>query len=305
MKDNEIVAYADSFNYTSLTGRKLEGKVILGPHEIADIDVDYIWICTDHNLSHRIYQTLIKNGIHSEKIKFLYRDWNYYASEDGKGIISEICGIKIREEYLTDFDILNEIFVDRTYNYMNLKEHTVVIDIGMNIGAASLFFAKNDKVDAVYGFEPFQDTFTQAVSNFELNENYIKNKIHPFNYGLLDSNNTIHVNLTAQESGWRNILSQAECNTGAEIESRDAGEVLNQIISENPESPILIKMDVEGSEYRIFPRLVEEGIFAHVYAVLMEYHGDSNILENILIENGFKVLSFGKKNGLGMLYAIK
>jgi len=305
VEDNEIVAYADSYDYTSLTGRMIEGVVILGPHEISEMDADYIWICTDFYLSHRIYQMLIKNGVHSGKIKFLNRYWDYHATENGKGLISQINGVKIKEEHLTDFDIVHEIFVERVYNLSNLKKHTVVVDMGMNIGAASLYFAKNDNVDAIYGFEPFKDTYEQAICNFEMNSSYIKNKIHPFNYGLLDCTDILSVDITAEETGWRNILSTNDNTPKTKIISKDVGEVLRKIVDENKNAPILIKMDVEASEYRIFPRLIEENIFEHVYALLMEYHGDSDILESMLIEQGFKVFAFGTPKGIGMLYAIK
>ncbi len=306
MQDNEIVAYADSYDYTSATGRMIEGLTVLGPHEISGTDADYVWICTDYYLSHRIYQILIKNGIHSAKIKFLNRNWDYCATEDGKGLISQISEVKIKEEYLTDFDIVHEIFIERVYNLSNLSKHTVVVDMGMNIGAASLYFAKNDNVDAVYGFEPFKDTYEQAIHNFGMNSSYIQNKIHPFNYGLLDKNDVLNVDITAEESGWRNILSNNDNTHKTKIISKDAGEVLRKIIDENEKAPILIKMDVEASEYRIFPRLIEENIFEHVYALLMEYHGNSETLENMLMEQGFHVFAFGNSGGgIGMLYAIK
>ena len=53
-------------------------------------------------------------------------------------------------------------------------------------------------------------------------------------------------------------------------------------------------------------KLIEENIFEHVYALLMEYHGNSEPLENMLIEQGFHVFAFGNSGGgIGMLYAIK
>ena len=304
-KDYEIVAYADSKNYTSKTGDKIDDKVILSPKEISNIVYDYVLICTTFNPGNRIFQTLIKNGITSDKIKFLNRNWEYVPTEDGKGYISQLGQIRIREEHLTDFDIVHEIFVNRTYNISKLKEKTIVIDMGMNIGVASLYFAQRKEVEKVYGFEPFEDTYRQAVNNFELNEENIKNKIVPYNFALLDKDEKCEVDITAEETGWRNIRSCSVGKNHASIEIKDAGKIISDIMNENKDSNFVLKMDVEGSEYKILPRLLQEQLLDKVYAILMEYHGDSDTIEEMLVRQGFTVFALGESKAIGCLYAIK
>ncbi|HLY28259.1 MAG TPA: hypothetical protein VKQ72_18070, partial [Aggregatilineales bacterium] len=73
-------------------------------------------------------------------------------------VILEIGGVKFLVEDIWDIGTIKEIFADHVYNFV-IGEPLVVLDIGMNIGVASLFFAANPNVQTVYGYEPFQQTY--------------------------------------------------------------------------------------------------------------------------------------------------
>lgn len=185
LKDVEIVAFADSKveSSTTVSENLFEGKRVLAPHEIIEETFDMVYICTDSWNANSVFRTLINNGIGADKIEFLWKrdeldeSSKEYLSEDKDGVISDINGIKIMQRYHTDFLFVSEIFVDNTY-YLDLAyDDYVVIDIGMNIGIASLFFAAKKEVVKVYGFEPFEDTYNQAIENFKRNERDIRNKI--------------------------------------------------------------------------------------------------------------------------------
>lgn len=111
--------------------------------------------------------------------------------------VTEIDGVRVAQGnglnlgYIFDGDgilIVEEIFKNDEYNF-DIGGPAVVIDIGMHIGLASLYFAARDDVEGVYGFEPFKPTFEQAMFNFKINEKYA-DKIHPHNYGLGDREST-------------------------------------------------------------------------------------------------------------------
>ena len=111
--------------------------------------------------------------------------------KSGKFQISGIDGVKVAKikdlnlGHIFEGDgvlIAQEVFENGEYDF-DIAEPAVVIDIGMNIGIASLYFASRDDVKAVYGFEPFKPTFDHAIDNFKINEKY-SNKIHPQNCGL-------------------------------------------------------------------------------------------------------------------------
>ena len=82
----------------------------------------------------------------------------------------------------------------------------------MNIGAVSLYFASKEWVSKVYGFEPFPDTFQQALDNFELNDIHIKRKLYPMNVALSDKEEDIEVAVNSENTGWRSIMSKQMIN---------------------------------------------------------------------------------------------
>ena len=51
--------------------------------------------------------------------------------------------------------------------------------------------------------------------------------------------------------------------------------------------------------------LLQEQLLDKVYAILMEYHGDSDTIEEMLVSQGFTVFAIGESKGFGCLYAIK
>lgn len=309
----EIIAYANSTVdiATSHSGKLYDGKKVLAPSEIMNVEFDCVYICTEPYNANPIYELLLKNGIPSKKIEMIWkRDavkgyWKDYPLETGDGFISDINGVKILQKYHTDFDFVPEVFYYNTY-YLDMgTEDTVVIDIGMNIGIASLWFASKKEVVKVYGFEPFRDTYSQAIDNINLNSDEIKSKIITFNFGLTDKNEIKKIAVSAEESGYRNVFIPASSDNSVEIECKDAGEVVGKIIADNIDKKILLKVDTEGSEYVIFNSLQKEDCFKKIDAILMEYHNGADNLIEILKNYGYKIMLHGPKEKLGMLYAIK
>lgn len=310
-KDLAIVAYADSNpnNATSHSGNLFEGLPMLLPEELGTIEYDVIYICTEYAAGNRIFQKLIAAGVHSDRIWFLNRldssvKWEYIATEDKCGYISTIDGVTIREVHLTDFDIVDEVLLNNTYYFELLGEDCVVIDMGMNVAIASLYFAKMPNVKKVYGFEAFQDTYEQALANIALNSEEIKSKIIAENFAISNENGTKKVAVPKEETGWRNIFSNDAGKRQTELVCRDAGEVVNGILDLHQEK-IVLKVDTEGAEFPIFASLDKAGCFEKIDAVMMEYHGNSDELLSVLKKYGYKIFLQGRKTEFGLIYAVK
>ena len=311
-KEAEIVAYANTNEAlsTSQTGNLFEGKEILTVSEIANIEFDSVYICTEAYNANPIYELLRTNNIPSSKIEFLWKrvikgvKWIDHPVEDG--FISDIDGIKILQRFHTDYDFVPEVFYYNTYNIDLGDEDCVVIDVGMNIGIASLFFASKSSVKKVYGYEPFPDTFDQAIANFGLNEVIISQKIIPHNIGLSNKDEELDIAISADESGYRDIFSPASNDNSVHIVCKDAGTIVNEIASDNKGYKIILKVDTEGSEYDIFDSLKRNDSFKRIDSILMEYHKGSDVLVKQLKEEGFKLLMPGAVGSdIGMLYAFR
>lgn len=310
--DIEIAAYADSTaeRATSRTGGLIDGLRILSPDELTGEQFDVLYICTDYRNGNRIYLRLAETGIDMKKVRFLNREdvlhcgWDYEVQDD-KSIISTIGNIRVRERFITDFDIVSEIFAMNTYNFHIPGQcETVVVDMGMNIGVASLYFASMENVVSVYGFEPFPDTYRQALENFALNDGCIRNKIHTENVAVTDRDEVREVSVNTEHTGGRSVLCDCAGTEKVRIHCRSAEGVVGKIVKENPGRKIVLKIDVEGSEFVIFESLGKTDILEHVDAVLMEYHGMPVAITELLDRYGFRYTVSGVRD-FGILYAFK
>lgn len=86
-----------------------------------------------------------------------------------KGIEVVIDGIHIIFHNALEESIFYEIYYNEEYN-INCPTNSIVIDIGLNVGMATLFFANKEFVSKVYAFEPDKNVYEKALYNIGLNE---------------------------------------------------------------------------------------------------------------------------------------
>lgn len=248
-----------------------------------------------------------------ESYEYVIKLENYFPAihfKDGTtGILVSLEGLEIQVATFEEFFIIAEIFIDYDYNFL-LHEEVVVLDIGMNIGIASLFFSKMNAVKKVYGFEPVLDTYENALRNFDLNPTY-KSKIIPANIGLGKTTRTETFLYDSQWKGNTGVRGKksASYKNSKTKETRDVSivavsEVFQSILKENATTPIVIKVDCEGAEYEIFEALQASNLVKAAKIYMIEWHDEgSEQIEKILTENNFVVFSRKLAVNSGMLYA--
>jgi FkbM family methyltransferase len=229
----------------------------------------------------------------------------------GDFAISEIDGVKVAEGnglsigHLFNGDgisIFEDLFGTEDY-YFDIGAQSVVIDLGMNIGLASLYFSARSDVDHVYGFEPFTPTYEQALFNFRLNQQYAT-KIHPNNYGLGDASRELTLDYYPRSPGRAStvksideILPLRRYDTHREtVEIRNAADELRSIIDQHLDHRIIVKCDTEGAEKEIFESLDGAGLLRDIDMALIEFHFSCDgFLTDVLKKNDF---SFFKQKTL-------
>jgi FkbM family methyltransferase len=135
--------------------------------------------------------------------------------------------VKLRIRDTDDMSFIGDIFLANQYNLV-VSGDLCIIDIGMNAGLASLFFAQRTNVMEVHAFEPFTETFNRAVGNLQLNPG-LANKISANNFGRSDHNENAKIFLSHHTSGAYSVVG-AKSGREVEIEIRDATEVLQPVI---------------------------------------------------------------------------
>lgn len=222
--------------------------------------------------------------------------------------------IRIRANRFDNFYIASELFIEGLYN-MNCDSHRmVVMDVGMNVGVASLFFASRDNVEKVYSFEPFRPTYESALANFDLNPT-VKQKIVPFNLGAGGHNSELEIPVSeevdsAAMSTTDFVMQQV--NTGVtkkvKVGIRDIKEIVCEVSQQHQGAQLFLKLDCEGAEYEIMEQLNTSGLLQRIRYIVIEWHmRGSAPLEKILEANGFCNVVFPRHTQLmpdmGMIYA--
>lgn len=316
-----IVAFVDSYKKGYYAGKK-----IIRPEDIKDYSFDKILIVIK-NIGEciKITKRLINElGILSDVIKienFTEFD-KLQVAADGDLIVAYE-GTEIKISSLDEYNNVWEVFVNKNYCYdicsAEIGGADVVIDIGMNIGDSVLYFAQNPKIEKIYAFEPFQETFMRAEENVKRN-NITRERICLFSYGLSDRTETRYINYNGEMScgqsslldvrekafdNYRNMgLAGADGEREEMIEVKKASDIISKITEEHTGANIVLKMDCEGEEYGIIENLSEENLLEKIDFIMMEWHYKGN--ENLLLrlkEHGFSYWCSDKGKNMGLIYA--
>jgi len=219
--------------------------------------------------------------------------------------ICHIGGLEFAINSAEELLILREVFINGIYNIDSAQSFTF-IDIGMNVGITSLFFAQKPECKKVISFEPFKPTLSFARKNMEKNK--VAQKIHINEVGLGYPSRTLTINYSEEHKGSVGINGVASYLGQKDLREEqlpilDVFEALNKIVDEK----IILKIDCEGSEYEILERLNETALLSRFNVIMIEWHFKGPcLLRKILADNNFEILSMGEHNlNIGMLYAFK
>lgn len=229
---------------------------------------------------------------------------------DDKKFIIQINQTKHVIRSYEEFEIFYSIYLIGEYHIV-LPFDFVLIDVGMNVGFTSLFFAQQANVKKIIGFEPMSETYRCLQENLALNPDLAK-KIISYNFGLGGATRRQTVEYCFTYKGGVGILglppdikALAEFHE-EEICIKDAGETLEQIIDHGLPENYVIKMDCEGAEYEIFENETFRRLLKKVRVVMLEYHRlGYQIIKEQLEATGFEVLIKSTELGInGMIYAV-
>ncbi len=228
-------------------------------------------------------------------------------------IIAEIQGMKFHVETWEEIFILSEIFINGLYNIRPVQS-SILIDIGMNTGFASLMFANQDNIQSVISFEPFKRTHAQAMRNLEMNRD-LASKIKVNSFGLSIKSQSLTLDYCYEWKGCAGLsglptthLQENELVSQEVIQVLKSSTVIQEIADENPGTPLIAKIDCEGSEYDILECLYEEGKLNLLDTVMMEWHDPSKLelLHKWFSESGFSIMSMNHTSDkTGIMYAFR
>ena len=238
-------------------------------------------------------------------VKLIYKSTGRFVVKDDE-IFFYIRGLKLRVQTAEEIFILNEIFFENCYNFFIPDKEVVIIDVGMNVGFASLFFSTKPEVKRIYAFEPFNSTYSNAMKNLEFNPDF-RNKIISYNFGWSNSTKTNEVTCSSKNRGRNRTVSLAESNDEkVSVQLYNGAEQLLNIVNENDNKTIIIKMDCEGAEFEIFESLFNLKLPKQVKGIMLEWHfSEPSKIQSYLVESNFKLVNTSLGENTGLIYGFR
>lgn len=151
-----------------------------------------------------------------------------------------------------------------------LRRDDVVLDLGAHVGMVSQEFAH--RAGKVYAFEPHPDTFRALCHN---TRNY--RRIEPVNKAVSDRTGSARLFFDAAAEGkfteGSTLVTDKQnvsYENGAEVETIRLADFVLSL-----DRPVrLVKMDIEGAEYRVIADLIETDAIGRIGTVFVETHED-------------------------------
>jgi FkbM family methyltransferase len=244
-----------------------------------------------------------------------FRKYSYLGAKItplSNGVIVDWMDVKLLVNNVEYFQLINEILCSNIYKF-SLPRDACVIDVGMNAGVASLYFARMPAVRVVHAFEPFSRPFARALDNFALNPE-LSLKIRPNQAGLAGMAEVLEVTCSEDQTIGTSIRGRGGSGTALEkISLRDASEALRPLIQEAIRSnqAVVVKLDCEGSEFSIIESLDRTNLLKHISIFMVEWHAwwskdksNKSIVEP-LSANGFFVFDLVRVDDIygSMIYS--
>ncbi len=232
------------------------------------------------------------------------------ASNEGKNAAFVDTGeVKLWLQGGDEIYVVEEVFANLEYG-APIAGPATVIDIGMNAAITALYFAKEQAVKRVIGFEPYAEATKRAERNLAINPQ-IAPKIEIRRYALGGSNGKARLKVDPKLSVLNEIVrgpdSAKQTSQELIVEIRDAESELQSVLTEIDKSDrVVLKVDCEGSEREIFQRLSAETL-SRIHTILLEWH-HADILNEItqkLQKHNFQLLVRRNSQNKGMLYAFR
>lgn len=214
-------------------------------------------------------------------------------------------GLQFTAKHFLEAVGIKEVFVDSDYHLPAYKSKAVVIDIGANIGAFSIYAALSSPQVSVYCVEPSRSTFRTLSTNIKIN--HLDHRIVPINAAVWGSHTKIKL-FSAGPSGIRSAFRSRGETRYESIDTVTLEDIFNRYKLKKCD---FLKIDCEGAEYEIL-KTCQPKTFSKIKQISLEFHEltpDQRHQEliRILKKNGFRVKSqyHSIENNIGYIYAIR
>lgn len=176
------------------------------------------------------------------------------------------------------FQVANDIFAGVTYpNVPFVSGVRTILDVGANVGAASVYLAMSYPDADVYAFEPGSDALALLRDNVEPLRN-----VRVFPFGLHSSAKTLSLFHGKNDSVESSVCPSTR--TASDVEQICLVDAARFLSEQGIESVDILKIDTEGCEVPILRSLSRH--LREVKVLYVEYHSDRDrrMIDEMLAE---------------------
>lgn len=178
-----------------------------------------------------------------------------------------------------------EVFVDGVYNfYPTSKKPIKLIDIGANIGLASLDFLSRLNVREMHLYEPMSQTINCAKQNFHYNDTSNLHILEFNDFGLSNAPKKFDVEYSYKYNGSVGVsgldTDQKHDVVTQTMQVENVTDVFNKLNFNNTFN--IMKIDCEGSEYDILNELIRTQDINKFDYIVIEWHDIGNGKQDIV-----------------------
>jgi FkbM family methyltransferase len=167
-------------------------------------------------------------------------------------------------------EIISGILEGRTYPRLGfVTDVRIIVDIGANVGAASLFFAINFPTADILAFEPSPDTYKLLSENLAAFP-----KIQTYELGLSDRDCEVPLFL-GKEDAVTNSIGRSYLNSSESV-SVNLKDARSFLTGRGVDRIDILKIDTEGCELPILRSLI--GLIPQTKVIYLEYHDEEDRL---------------------------
>ena len=247
---------------------------------------------------------VIRKGIKSQFVP-LWRKLLHNLSQRFQ-LYSFIVNIQPKNYVFSHYGVyLRERRKDLTYTYaisghygnfisdilLNVKDDTIFLDIGSNVGLFSLIADKNPNIYAIYAFEPDPITFLYLSDNLKRSKS---TKISPHNVAIGQENTTAFLTQSYGHSGGATLISKKRTFNRTRRKIKVINETILDSLIQKSNMKYFVKIDVEGSELDVLLTLAKSRIFEETNYFLIEFdinYQTASRITQFLVTNGFSEFS--------------
>lgn len=194
----------------------------------------------------------------------------------------------------SDILTFDEIVKEQVYQDVlrQVPKCETIVDLGANIGLASLYFAASYPGCRILAVEPNDSSYKLLNSN--LGKLIATGRCKTLNAGVWSSETTLAPD-DSFEAGHYSAFATREVSVEAERDSGMIGLPMRRILAHSGFEKIdLLKVDIEGAEVELFKGDLDW--LRQVGAIAIEFHGDSRVacnFDEFTIRYGFRIIDRG------------